>query len=582
MQLRRLVITALVGCAAPPEQATEVAQASHGGHGERCDWTQWGRDATHSMRGCAAGQSLGADLARATIDPFVDQEVAEFGQGPDGPLVIHYQVPLVDGDDLYVMRKAGTYTSCDPPGSGEPFPCGRDQFASQIWTERAYRWRHGHLEERWTFESDWKPPQIAVEAQFQPALAGRFLYVPGAGGSVLKVERERGRLVKRIRPFAAALETNTYVWGGIAADRDDNIYFNAVAIDTSLPGSDVIGAWLVRIDRHDRVQKVDYTTLIPTAPAPTDLCTKTFAQSVPRPARPWPPPPQPDGSPTLPDQAPCGSQAPQLNLTPAIGRDGTIFTATRAQLAFTGASFVIALRPDLTLAWAASLTGLLNDGCGVLARVCRAGATPGVDPDTNQPPAARVVDASSSTPVALPDGGVAYGAYTGYNGSRGHLMKFDRHGQFVGSFDFGWDSTPGLYEHDGTYSLITKNNYYFDDHYELTQVGADMVEEWSYVANNPLTCERRPDGTIDCHDDGFHPNGFEWCVNAPVVDRDGTIFGTGGDGWFYAIEQGGVERERHFLDKTRAASYTPAAIDRRGRLYGMNNGELFVLGTDHD
>jgi hypothetical protein len=26
------------------------------------------------------------------------------------------------------------------------------------------------------------------------------------------------------------------------------------------------------------------------------------------------------------------------------------------------------------------------------------------------------------------------------------------------------------------------------------------------------------------------------------------------------------------------ASYTPAAIDERGRIYALNNGELFVVG----
>lgn len=54
--------------------------------------------------------------------------------------------------------------------------------------------------------------------------------------------------------------------------------------------------------------------------------------------------------------------------------------------------------------------------------------------------------------------------------------------------------------------------------------------------------------------------------------------GTNGDGNFYAIAQGGTEVGRFFLDRTRAAAYTPGAIDRHGRLYAMNNGEFFVLG----
>lgn len=412
---------------------------------------------------------------------------------------------------------------------------------------------------------------------FQPALVGGHLYVPGAGGSVLKVDAHDGHLVKRITPFGATLDPHTYVWGGIAGDRDGNIYYNVVALDPATAG-DVFGAWLVKVDAHDRVARADYTTLIPGAPAATDLCYKTFRTTVPRPRFPFPPAPQPDGSPTLPDRGPCGSQAPGLNLTPAIGRDGTIFSATRAQLAVNGASFVVALHPDLTLAWAASLAGRLNDGCGVLATSCRAGATPGVDPQTNLPPEGQVADDSSASPVALPDGGVVYGALTIYNGGRGHLMKFDRQGNYAGAFDFGWDTTPAIYAHDGTYSIVMKDNDYVHSDFRITQLAASLTPEWSHQATNPLSCARQPDNTVTCVDTGEHPTGFEWCVNAPVVDRNGTVYALSEDGNVYAIGQGGVETGRFFLDRTRLASYTPGAIDGRGRIYALNNGELFVVG----
>src|SRR5262249_35077533 len=144
-------------------------------------------------------------------------------------------------------------------------------------------------------------------------------------------------------------------------------------------------------------------------------------------------------------------------------------------LAVYGASFVVALHPDLRLSWAASLAGHLDDGCGVRASRCRDGATHGVDPDTNRPPEGQVIGASSSSPIALPDGGVAYGAYTGYNGGRGHLMRFDRDGQFTGAFDFGWDITPAVYEHDGTYSIITKDNHYLEGDFRITQIDANLA-----------------------------------------------------------------------------------------------------------
>lgn len=56
------------------------------------------------------------------------------------------------------------------------------------------------------------------------------------------------------------------------------------------------------------------------------------------------------------------------------------------------------------------------------------------------------------------------------------------------------------------------------------------------------------------------------------------MFTTSEDGNFYAIGQGGVERERSFLSRAQGAIYTPLALDPRGRIYAMNDGILFVLG----
>jgi outer membrane protein assembly factor BamB len=157
-------------------------------------------------------------------------------------------------------------------------------------------------------------------------------------------------------------------------------------------------------------------------------------------------------------------------------------------------------------------------------------------------------------------------------------MKFDRNGDYAGAFDFGWDVTPAIYEHDATYSIVTKDNGYLLGDFRITQVDANLAIEWSHQATNTLTCERQPDGKVQCADNGDAPTGFEWCMNAPVVDRDGTVYATSEDGNVYAIRQGGVEAGRFFLSRTRAASYTPAAIDARGRIYALNNGELFVVG----
>ena len=235
------------------------------------------------------------------------------------------------------------------------------------------------------------------------------------------------------------------------------------------------------------------------------------------------------------------------------------------------------------------------DACGVLLPFgpnpfdCREGATPGVDPATNLPPALRVDDTSSSSPVALPDGGVLYGATDTYWG-QGKLVKIDAAGRLARMYTFGWDSTPALYHHDGTYSIVLKDNLYnsFGPYY-ITQLDKDLAVEWRFRNTSigearsrgvgtptalPAGRGASPVGSIDDE----HADGFEWCINAPAVDRDGTVYATSEDGQFYAIGQGGTLRATVFLDEAEGAAYTPLSLDAAGRIYALNNGELTVLG----
>jgi hypothetical protein len=67
---------------------------------------------------------------------------------------------------------------------------------------------------------------------------------------------------------------------------------------------------------------------------------------------------------------------------------------------------------------------------------------------------------STASPVVAPDRSVHYGVVDNYNFSQGHMFKFDAKGNFLGSYPFRWDDTPGVYEHNETYSIITKDNRY--------------------------------------------------------------------------------------------------------------------------
>jgi len=547
------------------------------GDNRQCAWDQWGQSAAHDGEICTVAQPANRELAHLTFDPFVEPEMAEsFG------LSAHYQVPLADEEDnVFMMAKIGSYDSCDPPGSGEPFPCGPDNLATQIWTEKRLRWQGGHLVEKWTFTSDWKPfPVPPWESMFQPALSGPFIYVPGAGGSVWQVLKVVGLPIQRIKPFPT-IDAGTYVGGGITTDRFGFIYWNVIRVD---PVTAERHSFLVKAAPWGQTRMVAYETLTPGAPAATDLCYLSFRNASPRPARPWPPADQPDGSPTLPPQVPCGAQQAGVNVTPAIGADGTIFTASHAA-ATANYSYLIAVKPDLSPRWSVSLRDRVNDGCGVLYPIgtmpgdCREGTAFGVDPLTNLTPALRVDDQSSSSPVALPDGGVIYGTVDDYWG-QGKLVKVDAAGHFAGLYTFGWDVTPALYHHDGTYSIILKDNIYNSfGPYFITQLSKDLTVEWQFQNTSTERCQRNPDGTVTCVDaTDENPDGFEWCVNAPAVDAAGNVYVTSEDGNFYAIGQGGVLLGKHFLNIAEGAAYTPLALDPQGRIYTLQNGELTVLG----
>src|SRR2546427_5093804 len=97
-------------------------------------WSQWGQSPAHDGQVGALAQDPTRELAHLLIDPFVAQEQAESGRGD---LLAHYQVPLVDDDGrVFMLTKTGKFTSCDPPGSGQPFPCGVAAWSTQIWTEK--------------------------------------------------------------------------------------------------------------------------------------------------------------------------------------------------------------------------------------------------------------------------------------------------------------------------------------------------------------------------------------------------------------------------------------------------------------
>jgi len=571
-------------------------------------WTQWGANPQHSGAVAIAGQGTAHQLADIVYDRFVPAEQRESGED----LLAHYQSPILDGNDVYFTVKTGSYTACSTPGnwrSGEA--CGPNAWQTMVWNEARDTWVNGALARQWTFGSDWKPPTNGAslsgwEPVFHPVDANNFLYVPGAAGTVWRVDKTRGQSAAHINPFANITidAANTFVAGPLSADSQGNIYYNVIALaDRSLGDpwlQDAINAWLVKITPADTASMVSFSALLPGAPAAGGQCPGRFTGANPLP---WPP-----TSSAVPATTQCGSQRPGVNVAPAIASDGTIYTISRAHLN-PRVGYLVAVNPDLSVKWTASLQSRLHDGCGDIVPIapsgnpnqpnsCRNGTTPGVDPTTNDFGSGSVIDESSSSPTVLPDGSVLYGAITNYNGARGHLFKFDSAGSFQGAFSFGWDSTPGVWQHDGTYSIIIKDNHYEtglycnfanpicqtlpDGPYYITQLDPNMNIEWQFQSTNTQSCHRNADGSLSCVSD--HPNGFEWCINMPAVDANGNVYANSEDGNLYVIPQGHIgvfspASSVKFLNLALGAAYTPLSIGPDGKLYTQNAGHLFVVGN---
>ena len=578
--MKRLMFTASLVLPLAALMANELTSSD--------SWPQWAKNPQHSGFIQASGQSASHKLAEMPYDPFVYQEKLDtFGE-----LLAHYQVPLIESNSVYMEFKTGKWIPCQPPLAWQKgAACGPNTWDKEIWNEKRLDWQQGKLVEKWIYDTDWKPEPNALNADallpsgwepvFHSVLTGEFVYVPGFGGTVWKVNKSDGKAVSRINPFGTWIDGNKYVSGPLTADSQGDVYYNVMKLDPTNPWiKDVLGSWLVKVAADGTASTVTFKKLTNGAPGGTDKCPLFFTQQN---TLPWPPSPN-----AKPIDIPCGTQRPGVNVAPAIAPDGTIYTVSRAHLDLT-VGYLIAANRDLTPKWHASLAKLLHDGCGFLVPIatapnqpnaCREGATPGVDPTTNDWGSGWIPDQASSTPTVLPDGSVLMGVLGHYNSGRGHLMKFSDVGTFLGAYDFGWDSTAAVYPHDGTYSIVIKDNHYpgglycnFYGNpictprppgpYYVTQISADLKLEWRF--KNTTTDKR-------------HPNGYEWCINAPAIDANGVVYVNSEDGNVYVFGQGGKLQSKLFLQLAVGAAYTPLSLGPDGKIYTQNDGVLFVVG----
>jgi hypothetical protein len=558
------------------------------------EWPQWALNAQHNTQSSILGQALNRNIVNIVYDPLVpDEQAAALPYYGSADLLVHYQAPLVDGNDTYMMFKSGPYSFTDN--------------STQTWGETKFSWTNGTLAQQWQFTSDWKAAGSQLdfwEPVFHPALANGSLYVPGFGGTIWRVNKLTGTGV-RINPFSGPLDGSKYEAGSLTVDAQGRVLYNVIQLKNGTKdfyADDIIDSFLIRVSPDNSIEKVSYSTLTVGAPLGKDQCSNAFSAS----QLPWPPSPT-----AVPPTVTCGTQRPGMNSSLTVAPDGTIYTATRAHL-ISREAYIVAINSNLTQKWISTMRDRMNDGCGVPVSQggslppngapggCRAGANIGVDPATNRPGGGRIFDDQSSTVVVAPDGTLWYGAFTRYNYDQGHIMKFSSSGAFLGSYRFGWDDTPGIYQHGSTYSVVTKDNQYggigsycdndtycppdrdsaspdYPEAYYITQLNKNLNVEWRFQSTNTQSCSRDANGNVTCVSD--HPKGFEWCVNAFVVDSAGYVYANSEDGNLYKIAQGALSSTHIFQQLAVGAAYTPTSIGSDGKIYSQNAGHLFVAGN---
>src|SRR4029077_1546288 len=144
---------------------------------------------------------------------LVPQEMA----ANQNSLLAHYQVPLIDNSDIFMEFKSGTYS--------------KNRYDTQIWGENGFHWTNGQLVQTWSFTSDWKAPGSQAdfwEPVFHGVLANGSTYVPGAGGTLFRLDETTGSVQERINPFGVKIDQSIIVAGAPSVDQTGNIYYNAI------------------------------------------------------------------------------------------------------------------------------------------------------------------------------------------------------------------------------------------------------------------------------------------------------------------------------------------------------------------
>src|SRR5258708_13374136 len=96
-------------------------------------WTQWGQNAQRRGMVSNNGDNLDFQVASVTYDPFVPQEQASQG----GSLLAHYQSPLIEGSNVYMLLETGAFSASNTQ--------------TRVWNEQKLTLTAGQFLTPWTF-----------------------------------------------------------------------------------------------------------------------------------------------------------------------------------------------------------------------------------------------------------------------------------------------------------------------------------------------------------------------------------------------------------------------------------------------
>jgi len=476
-------------------------------------WSGYGRDAQHSAIAPAPAQPL----AQIHWSTPVDLDPQYSGDA----LLIHYGSPLVTRDDIVIVTVKTGATD------GFRFEARRADTGTTLWT----------------LATDYTLPAHNWVPSVGPAVARSRLFVPAAGGTVLRRNqlRRASAPVRRLAFYGAAahdadpasFDATVWISTPLTADAHGNLYFGFIAVDGAPAGLESGVA---------RLTPSGHGTWTAASAAAVDASIVKVV---------------------------TGS-------APALSADGRRLYVVVAD--GSAAGYLVALDAR-TLA--------------PLARVRLV--------DVAFPANAAILsDNGTASPTVGPDGDVYIGVlerpFPSHH-DRGWLLHFDATlstTKTPGSF--GWDDTPSIvptaavpsYAGTSSYLLLTKYNDY-------AGIGGDGVNRIAVLDPNATMTDPISGATVmrevltiagptpdPEHRDAAHPSAVtEWCVNTAAIDVAGrSALVNNEDGVLYRWDfTTNTLAEHVILTGGLGEAYTPTVVGPDGTVYAIGNATLFAVGA---